>query len=446
MNKKIIHFIGIGGIGMSALARWYLRLGYGVSGSDEGDSPLLRALRKEGAHIFIGHKKNHIVSGIEKVVYSQAVITRGKKQNPEIREAKKRVIPIQSYPETLGVMSKEKYTIAVCGTHGKSTTTGLAAVLLEKAKYDPTVIVGATVPEFRGSNFHFGHSRYAVIEADEFGGAFLRYRPSIIIVTTIDRDHLDYFKSFQNIRSHFKKFLSYVPVGGIIIANRDDKNVYGLVKKLPVKAEKIFYSLRDPYAKKIRRFMRLMGEHNVSNALAVYALSKKLGIPRPVFEKTIRSFAGVGRRMEYKGKCSGALLYDDYGHHPTEIRATLSGLRQKYCARLKKGKLWCVYQPHQYQRTMYLFNEFSRAFRDADIVVMLDVYSVPGREKESIRRKVNSKKLTEAIAARGKEAFYMPSYKEASAMIKKSVRKYDIVVVMGAGDVWKIWKYFQLRN
>jgi len=190
----------------------------------------------------------------------------------------------------------------------------------------------------------------------------------------------------------------------------------------------------------------LMGEHNVSNALAVYDLSRILGIPDYVFYKTLGHFSGVGRRLEYKGTLNGALLYDDYGHHPTEIKTTLQGVREKYAQRLRRGKLWCIYQPHQYQRTKYLFSDFARAFGSADGVLLLDIYSVAGREKASLKKQVNSQMLAEAICKQKTPALYMPTYRDVAQFIKKTAHKNDVIVVMGAGDIWKIWEYLKYKE
>lgn len=448
MEKKIyknIHFIGIGGIGMSALAQWFLHEGWRVTGSDEADSPMIAHLQKNGIQVIIGaHGAKNISKKIDRVIYSQAVITIGKSTNPEIREAEKRGIPFQSYPEALGELMHKKYTIAICGTHGKSTTTGLTGVLLHNAGFDPTVIVGATVPEFGGSNFRYGDSRYLVIEADEYKGAFLHYHPDIVIWTTVEWEHIDYFKTFRETLSHFKRFLSSVPRKGYIIANKDDANIKKIMSSLTNTAHKRYYSLSEKrIALKIEKRMKLIGQHNVSNALAVYTLAQILGIPDYVFWKTLRHFKGVGRRTEYKGKFNGALLYDDYGHHPTEIKTTLEGIRKKYEKRLKKGKLWCVFQPHQYQRTKYLFNDFAKAFRSADSVLLLDVYSVRGREKTNIKKEVNSKQLAEAIRKNKTPAWYMQTLKKCTQFLKKNAGSHDVIVIMGAGDIWKIWEYFK---
>ncbi|MDP2676094.1 MAG: UDP-N-acetylmuramate--L-alanine ligase [bacterium] len=445
--KKIkrVHFVGIGGIGMSALAQWYLHEGWHVSGTDEADSPIIRMLRKKGARIFVGkHTAKNVPKHTGRVVYSQAVIVTGVHINPEIHEAKKRGIVLHSYPQALGELTKEKYTIAVCGTHGKSTTTGLAGVLLANAGLDPTVIVGATVPEFKNSNFRYGDSKYLVIEADEYKGSFLEYRPDVVVWTTVEWEHIDYFKTFKETLSHFRRFLLNISKKGYIIANRDDANIRRVVSSLLSNKKHIYYySFLRGEKDKIQKKMKLIGTHNVSNALGIYELGRVLGIPSHVFYKTLQGFSGVGRRLEYKGKLNGVLMYDDYGHHPTEIKTTLHGVREKYAQRLRRGKLWCVYQPHQYQRTKYLFSDFARAFMDADGVVLLDIYSVAGREKASLKKQVSSEKLADAIIKNKTPAFYIPAQKDAAWFIRKTAQKNDIVVVMGAGDIWKIWRYLK---
>lgn len=433
---------------MSALAQWYLHEGWNVSGSDEADSPIVSMLRKKGVRVSVGsHKASHLPKRVERVIVSQAVIIKGKRINPEVYEAKKRGTSLYSYPEALSKLTKEKYTIAVCGTHGKSTTTGLVGVLLSHAGLDPTVIVGATVPEFGNSNFRYGDSKYLVIEADEYKGSFLNYYPDIVIWTTVEWEHIDYFKTFSHTLSHFGRFLSRVSKNGYIIANRDDAHIRRVVSSVKKNKKYIYYYSRSEKEKaKIQKTIQLMGGHNVSNALGAYKLARILGIPVHVFYKTLERFSGVGRRMEYKGKLGGALLYDDYGHHPTEIQTTLQGVREKYAKRLRHGKLWCVYQPHQYQRTKYLFKDFSRAFGDADGVVLLDIYSVAGREKALLKKQVSSERLAGAIIKNKTPAFYIPAQKDAAAFIKKTARKNDVIVVMGAGDIWKIWGHLKKNS
>ncbi|MBI4114769.1 MAG: UDP-N-acetylmuramate--L-alanine ligase [Candidatus Niyogibacteria bacterium] len=445
MTKKSVHFIGIGGIGMSALAQWYLHEGWRVSGSDEAPSPIIAMLRKKGILVHLGkHEAGNVPKKADHVIYSQAVGITGRNMNPEIREAKKRGVVLRSYPEALGELTKEKYTIAICGTHGKSTTTGFAGVLLKHAGLDPTVIVGATVPEFHNSNFLYGDSHFLVIEADEYKGSFLHYHPDVVIWTSVEWEHIDYFRTFKQTLAHFRRFLARVPEKGYIIANKDDAEIKKIAVSCGVR-HTIYYSFSEKKAaEKIRHTMKLCGEHNVSNALAVFMLSHILGIPDYIFWQTLKRFSGVGRRMEYKGKLNGAFVYDDYGHHPTEIQTTLTGVRQKYRKRLQRGKLWCVYQPHQYQRTKYLFRDFTKAFSSAHGVIMLDIYSVAGRETASLKKEVNSQKLARAIIKQKTPALYMPSFKDAARFLKKTVRNNDIVVVMGAGDIWKIWRYLRL--
>jgi len=438
-----VHFIGVGGIGMSALAQWYVHEGWQVSGSDEADSPIVQMLRKKEVRITVGeHSAKHLPLRAERVIFSQAVVTRGKHTNPEVRAAKRRGITLLSYPQALGALTRDKYTIAICGTHGKSTTTGLVGALLTEAGLDPTVIVGATVSEFGNTNFRYGGSRYLVIEADEYKGSFLEYDPDIIIWTSIEWEHIDYFKTFAETRAHFRAFLSRIHPKGHIIANKDDTGIRAITKHIK---RVVYYSFSQKRAlKNIQKHIRLFGRHNVSNVLGVYELSKIIGIPSQVFYAVLRRFSGVGRRMEYKGVLHGALVYDDYGHHPTEVKATLNGVRARFEKRLRKGALWCVYQPHQYQRTKYLFRDFARAFTDADCVLLVDVYSVAGREKASMKKGVGSKQLAEAVIRKKTPAIYTPVIKDAAHLLGKAVRKHDVVVVMGAGDIWKIWGYLKL--
>jgi len=445
MNKifsvKKVHFVGIGGIGVSALAQWFLGLGARVTGSNLSREPILTLLKKRGAKIKIGrHTAANTPKDTELVIYTLAAPA----NNPERREARRRGIPEMSYPEAVGELTKNKFTIAVSGAHGKSTTAGLVASLLCRANLEPTVIVGATLGDLGDSNFRFGKSKYLVLEADEWRGAFWNYRPDIAILTTIDAEHLDFYRNFRGVQNGFKKYLRNIKPGGIVIANGDDP----VVRKIVLASGKphYFYSLRNyRWASPIRRVIKIPGEHNVSNALAAMTLGRVLGIRPSQSLEAIARYRGAGRRFEYKGALNAAPVYDDYGHHPAEIKATLAAAREKFGERLAGGKLWCVFQPHQYQRTRYLFDEFSRAFSAADIVVLLDIYGVAGRERAAISKTVNSRQLAEAIRSRGVPVVYQADIRGAARLLGTAVEPGDRVVVMGAGNIWEIYKWLDLR-
>ena len=405
-----IYFIGIGGIGVSALAKYYAAKGNRVTGSDLVQSEITDALKKLG--ITICRKSDFL--HVDQVIYSPAV----PKTNPELKKARKLGIPCLSYPEALGELTKQHYTIAVSGTHGKSTTCAMIGLILAKAGLDPTVIVGTKVKEFgpstnSGSNCRVGKSKYLVIEADEHFASFLHYWPKIIVITNIEPDHLDYYKTFKNLKKTFEKFVSHLPKEGILIKNEN-------IKK---KNEKL--------QSKIKNILKVPGEHNEDNALAALAVARTLKIPDKVSFKALSEFKGTWRRFEIFNlkKPVSYTLVSDYGHHPTEIKATIQAARQKW----PKKKIWLVYQPHQYQRTHYLFKEFVQTLSKipVDKLILLDIYDVPGREGEGFRKKVSSKKLASKIEG----ALYV---KNAKQYLTKNLQGGEIVIVMGAGDIYNL--------
>ncbi len=419
-----IHFIGLGGIGVSALARFSLARGAKVSGSDVCDSPILRDLKKLGVKIFIGHKVSNIPKDAEMIIYTAAV----QPQNPEFKEAKRRKIKCQTYAEALGDLTKEMWTIAVSGMHGKSTTTAMIGLMMEKAGLDPTVIVGTKLREWGNSNCRVGKSQFLVIEADEYNASFLNYWPKIIVLTNIEEEHLDYYTGgLPHIMKVFGEYVGHLSKkegGGTLIANAIDKNILKIVKK--TKAKVALYYYREDSGLKLK----IPGVHNLSNAAAALAVAKELGIADKVALASINNFKGTWRRMEYRGQVNGAKIYDDYGHHPTEIKATLAGARELIKG---EGRLWCIFQPHQYQRTYKLFKQFTTAFDLADKTIILPIYSVPGREKASIKKKVNSQKLVRAI--KDDRVGHLDSFDKAAKYLKKNLAKGDIAIIMGAGTI-----------
>lgn len=477
MNYKV-HFIGIGGIGTSALARWFLSHDYNVSGSDipesmfntDGVPYFPQDLRKEGVKIYIGNNAKYISPQIKLVVYNAAHT-----KNQELEKARRLGITTQTYAETLGDISKKYKTIAVAGAHGKSTTTSMLSLGLVKAGLDPTVIVGTKLKEFGNSNFRNGKSRYLIIEADEYRQAFLNYSPFAAIITNIDKEHLDFYKNLKAIQNSFLEFVSCIKLNGILVANKDDKNLYNLKSKIDEIAKEkrlnvFWYSLHDEKLKAIRNriknILQISGEYNVSNALAIYLLSRNLGVKEHAIIQTLKHYKGAWRRMEFRGHLKikssrlrrgfggqaklKAEVYDDYAHHPTEIKATLSGIREKW----PKTGLICVFQPHQAKRLAALFKEFTVAFFDADALILLDIYQVAGRDPSTRLRasSANSEKLAESIERQTKKlktsklkaVFYLPSPKDLKRTINSILcssafgpRKSAIVVMMGAGDIVK---------
>ena len=443
-----IHFIGIGGIGVSALAKYYLEKGHKVSGSDLVCSEITDALKKKGAKIFIGpHRTRTLLVPVDLVVYSPAV----QSDNPELKEARRLKIKTQSYPQVLGELTKKHFTIAVSGTHGKSTTTAMLGLLLEKAGFNPTVIVGTKVKEFGGSNCRVGRSEYLVIEACEHEESFLNYWPKIIVLTNIEKDHLDYYKNLKNILKAFEKFVKHLPKDGVLVFNQDDKNILKLKTQISeIRFETQNYFLRQREVKRLRKILKIPGEYNLYNALAVLTVARILKISDKISFETLSKYQGSWRRFEEKelkiekegarrrreGEGSGVVklkVISDYAHHPTEIKVTLEAAREKY----PQKEIWCIFQPHQYQRTYYLFKDFVKVLKKApvDKLIITDIYDVAGREEKKTRTKVNSEKLVKAINKTS--VSYLPQGKIID-YLKENLKGGEILMIMGAGDIYKL--------
>jgi len=451
-TKKLkVHFIGIGGIGVSALAKYYLEKGWQVSGSDLVSSEITKALKKMGAKIFIGAHQKCLKLKFKQlpdlVIYSPAV----QSNNPEFKEAKKRKAELLSYPEALGRLTKKYFTIAVSGTHGKSTTTTMIGLLLKKAGFDPTVIVGTKVKEFaspkkngEGSNCRVGKSQYLVIEADEWNASFLNYWPKIIVLTNIEREHLDYYKNLRNILKTYKEYINHLPGDGILVINGDDKNITKVISSKKLKKSKgdtyEFY-LKQGGARRLKKILKVPGEYNIYNALAALTVARALKIPDKISFKALSEYKGAWRRFEIKQSTINKqrlTIISDYGHHPTEVEATLRATREKF----PQKKIWCVFQPHQYQRTFYLFNDFVKVFKGAplDKLIITDIYDVAGREEKRIKEKISSEKLIKAI--KKPQAIYIPTLGETKNYLKKNLQGGEVVIIMGAGDIYKLDEQF----
>lgn len=403
VQKKLkIHFIGIGGIGVSALAQYYLTKGHQVSGSDLASSEIIESLRKKGAEIVVGpHRKENLPPGVDLVIYSPAV----RPDNPEL------IKNSLSYPQALGELTKQYFTVAVTGTHGKSTTSAMIGLILEKAGLDPTVIVGTKVKEFSDSNCRVGQSKYLVIEADEHFASFLNYWPKIIALTNIEPDHLDFYKNIKKVKQAYREFISHLPPDGRLIT----------AKKIEPGLESV---------------VKLPGQYNLMNATLALKVARALEIPDEVSFKVFSQYQGSWRRFEIREK--GRLtIVSDYGHHPTEVKAALRAARDKWPDR----KIWCVFQPHQYQRTYYLFKDFVKAFSNApvDRVFITDIYDVAGREEKEIREKVSAEKLVRTVN-KGK-AEYLAKDKIIE-YLKDNLQGQEVVIFMGAGDIYEVDKKF----
>ncbi len=435
-----IHVIGIGGIGVSALAQYYLGQGHKISGSDLAQSEITDFLEAKGVKILIGNKAEHIDKSFDLVVYSPAVA----QNNPELLKAISYKLKAITYPEALGELTKTYDTIAVSGSHGKSTTTAMIALTLVKAGLDPTVIVGTKLKEFNNSNFRMGQSKYLVIEACEYDDSFSHYFPKITVVTNVDKEHLDYFKTFANVVKTFKHFIAKLPRDGFLVFNNDDKN---LKKISGGKFSAMPYSLRQKESAKIKKILKIPGQHNVSNALAVLAVARILHIKDAITFKVLSEYKGSWRRFEIKeGNVNGKkiIVVSDYGHHPNEVLATLKAAREKYPSnppsrKASEGrrKIWLIFQPHQYQRTFYLLKDFVKVFRQVkiDTIIITDIYDVAGREEKKISNEVSSENLVKKIAR--KNATYMPT-DQAEKFVKENIKNGEVLVIMGAGDIYKL--------
>ena len=416
---KKSHFTGIGGIGVSAIARMMLAEGKIVSGSDVSDSAIIDELRKLGAKIFLGHNADNVADDVDLVVYTPAVTT----DNPELKKAVELNAPMLSYPEMLGLISKDKYTIAVSGAHGKTTTTAMIGKILIDAGFYPTVIVGGLLKDSK-SNFVAGKSEYFVVEACEYKKSFLNLNPKIIVITNIDNDHLDYYGNLENIKKAFGEFAAKLPKEGYLVCDPNDENLKDIIKEAKFKI--------IDYTKVNNNFsLKIPGEHNIKNAQAAIVAAEILGVDSKKAENSLESFEGTWRRFEYKGETkNGVLVYDDYGHHPTEIKATLKGAREFFGGK----KIWCVFQPHLYSRTKLLFGDFGKSFSDADEIILADIYAAREPKDEGI----NSKMLEEEITKNGGKARYMKSFEKITGFLAENAKKGDVIITMGAGDVFKI--------
>ncbi len=337
----------------------------------------------------------------------------------------------------MGELTKEYYTIAVAGAHGKSTTTSMIALVLTKAGLDPTVIVGTKIKEFGNTNFRVGKSKFLVIEACEYDASFLEYSPKIIVVTNIDKEHLDYFKTFANVKKAFKDFIVRLPAEGFLVFNKDDKYAPKITKP---KFKTFGCSVKQKDAKKIKSIMKVPGLHNVSNAMEALQVARILAIPDRITFKALSEFKGTWRRFELKqGTASGKkiIVISDYAHHPNEILATLKSAREKY----PNKKIWCVFQPHQHQRTFYLLKDFVKVFREVKIdrIIITDIYDVAGRETQKINAEISSEILVKKIK---KENVLYVSLNDTEKFVKENIKSGAVLIIMGAGDIYKLFDKF----
>ncbi len=421
-HVKKIHFIGIGGVGVSAIARMARLKGIKVTGSDISMGKMAERIEKIGGKIFIGHKKENLPKDAGIVVYSPAIT----EDNPEIIYAKELNIPTYSYPEILGIISKNMQTIAVSGTHGKTTTTSMLAELFIYGNLDPTVVIGGLLKK-QEDNFVLGNSEYFIVEACEYKESFLNLSPHILIILNIDNDHLDYYKDINHIKTAFKKLIEKVPDDGYIIYNGEDKNISDILNIYSGRSQKIDYTKAKAPIK-----LSVPGEHNLKNAKAAFTVARLIGMTENTALKILKDYNGTWRRFEFMGKTKNdALLYNDYGHHPTEIKATLKATKKQY----PNNKLIVVFQPHLFSRTKLLLNNFATAFNLADEVVVTDIYAA--REKDD--HTINAEDVVKKIRLLGgrTKVRYISNY-EIKSYLEQNTKSSDIILFQGAGDIYKI--------
>ena len=448
-NTQRLHFVGIGGIGMSGIAEILLNLGYAVSGSDLALSQVTRRLRQQGATVYQGHAAAH-VQGADVVVISSAV----QPDNVEVLTARAQHIPVIPRAEMLAELMRMKYGVAIAGTHGKTTTTSLVATILAYGGLDPTVLIGGRLNSL-GSNAKLGQGEYLVAEADESDGSFLLLSPTISVVTTVDAEHLDFYGDLAAVQRAFVQFINKVPFYGCSIVCLDQPHIqslvpqirrrcitYGLTTQADYMARDLrLAGLRSHFAvfrtgERLGQFsLNLPGMHNVANALAAIAVGVELDIPLSAIAQALEEFSGVQRRFDRRGVRDSITVVDDYGHHPEEIRQTLRAAKAVW----PEARLMVVFQPHRYTRTHLLLQEFCTAFDDADALVLLDIYAagempLPG---------VTTRLLYEGLRSQGqREVYYLRERAEVVPFLRRYLHANDILLTLGAGDVWQVGEAF----
>jgi len=452
---KHVHFIGIGGSGLSAIARLLLESGYKVSGSDRALTPFADEVRHAGAAVYIGHHPRNI-AGADEVVVSSAIGT----DNPEVQAAKQSKIPVYKRADFLGQLMEDKKGIAIAGTHGKTTTTAMTAWVLHELGRDPSFIVGGVVNDL-GVNAHAGKGNAFVIEADEYDNMFLGLKPQIAVVTSLEHDHPDMFPTLEAMYASFEKFVDLLPEDGTLIVNSEDAGAGALVPHARQRGiNHIGYYIQNemtissPYwvmgrevkvnkrggfdfvvssnlggtgMESAEASLQVPGRHNVRNALAVFTIADVLGLPREGVAKALGKFTGTGRRFQLRGEANGISIFDDYAHHPTEIKATLEGARARYPDR----RIWAVWQPHTYSRTQTLFLDFTRAFKDADEVIVTEVYAAREPKQDFTSAEIVS-------AMPHMSARYIETMPEVTSHLLRNLKTGDVVIVMSAGDADQI--------
>ena len=448
-----VHFVGIGGAGMSGIAEVLLNLGYQVSGSDLKQSEVTRRLSELGGKVYYGHRAEH-VGDAEVVVISSAV----REDNPEVLEARSRKILVIPRAEMLAELMRLKHSIAVAGSHGKTTTTSMIATILQQANLDPTAVIGGKLNSF-GSGARLGTGDLMVVEADESDGSFLKLRPVIAVVTNIDREHLDHYGSFDKLRESFRSFLNEVPFYGLDVVCVDCQVVRGMIGEIErryatygssndaeIRAVEIYQEPQGcgfdviHQGKKLGRIvLGVPGRHNAINALAAIAVAFELGIDFETAARSLTGFKGVHRRFQIKGEANGITVVDDYGHHPSEIMATLAAAREwrpEKSAELP-GRVVVGFQPHRYTRTKLLLPEFTVAFDQAEILFVTEIYSAGEDPIAGVSGKLLSEEIAKHRSQLGLETYFCPGIEEMEDALMKSLKPGDLFITVGAGNIWQ---------
>ncbi|MFA5500169.1 MAG: UDP-N-acetylmuramate--L-alanine ligase [Candidatus Omnitrophota bacterium] len=441
LEKKAMHFVGIGGIGMSSIALILLRMGYKISGSDIQANSLTEKLKELGATVFIGHSASNVCPDTEIAVYSSSI----NNSNPEICEAKKRGIPIVRRAEALAELLNNKKGIAVTGTHGKTTTTSLISVMLENCGLDPTAIIGGEVGQF-GSNAKFGNGEFLVAEADESDGSFIYLKPFYSVITNIEMEHVDYYGTLEDSISAYAAFANNTKKTGKLFYNSGDENIKKMLKKFKGKSES--FSLAkgsDIYPHEIKMngfrssylcayknellgkvFLSIPGKHNILNSLAAIQVGLDMGLPFEKITQSIQDFTGTKRRFHLRADNGEIMLIDDYAHHPTEIRAVLEA-----CKNWENKRLIVIFQPHRYSRTKFLADEFGRCFKGAHKLILTDIYAASEDPIEGISSKV----IYDKVRVHGPHDVVIMDKKEIAEHVMKLKKNGDMILILGAGDI-----------
>jgi UDP-N-acetylmuramate--alanine ligase len=444
-KKHKIHFVGIGGIGMSGIAEVLLNLGYAVTGSDLHESEVTERLRRLGAQVFVGHQEDNLMANPSVVVISTAV----KYSNPEVLEARRRHIPVIPRAEMLAELMRMKYGVAVAGSHGKTTTTSMIAAVLSAAGLDPTMVIGGRV-RMLGTNAKMGQGEILVAEADESDGSFLFLSPTIAVVTNIDREHMDFHQTMERLNQSFLDFINKTPFYGLAVLCLDNANVQALLPKvrkryttyglsagadfcaqnLKIKTDGVELSVLHHSRPLGTLHLQLLGRHSATNALAAVAVAHELEIPFSQAAEALHGFSGIHRRFEIKGEPKGIMIIDDYGHHPVEIRATIGAIRESW-----KRPLTVIFQPHRYSRTRDLFEDFLTAFEGADRLILTEIY--PAGEDPTPG--VSGEALYQAIKRKGHlDIEFVPDKSQIVERLTATLESGDVALTLGAGDIYKV--------